>query len=57
MKKIVYMFVASAAISLGSCGNRSQNLSINYDSIPQVEKFIDSLSNAIDSVKTDSIIQ
>ena len=57
MKKFLFMFIAIAAISFASCGNRSQNLSIDNDSIPEIEKFIDSLSNAIDSVNTDSIIQ
>ena len=52
MKKLVFMFVAFAAISFASCGNKTDNNAATTDS-DSVSK-VDSLN---DSVKTDSATQ
>ncbi len=52
MKKLVLMFVAIAAISFASCGNKAQAVEeeITEDSIEAVED-----STACDSIACDSI--
>ena len=45
MKKLVFMFVAVAAISFASCGNKAQ---------APVEETVDSIAEVVDSV-VDSI--
>lgn len=50
MKKLVFMFVAFAAISLASCGNK-QNAAANADSTATDTAAVDS---AADSTATDS---
>ena len=52
MKKLVFMFVAVAAISFASCGNKTaQAEAVDSDSIAVV----DSVENVADSVATDSV--
>ena len=50
MKKLVFMFVAVAAISFASCGNKAQ---------APVEEAVDSIAEVVDSVvdslATDSV--
>ncbi len=54
MKKLVFMFVAVAAISFASCGNKAQAPVQGNDTIPEVVE--DSLNDSIqnDSVQNDS---
>ena len=50
MKKLVFMFVALAAISFASCGNKAQtNTTNDSDSVPAAT---DSAKTATDSAKT-----
>jgi ABC-type oligopeptide transport system substrate-binding subunit len=50
MKKLVFMFVAVAAISFASCGNKTaQAEAVDSDSIAAVD------SAEVDSVATDSV--
>ena len=52
MKKLVLMFVAVAAISFASCGNKTQQAeAVDSDSIAVV----DSADSVADSVATDSV--
>lgn len=53
MKKLVFMFVAIAAISFASCGNKAQNAEVDTDSVAAVDSVADSTS--VDSVATDSV--
>jgi predicted small secreted protein len=53
MKKLVFMFVAVAAISFASCGNKAQAPVQDTDSIAEVvDSVVDSL--AADTVAVDS---
>ena len=52
MKKLVFMFVAVAAISFASCGNKAQQAPVDTDSIAEVS---DSMVN--DSLSNDSIVE
>ena len=53
MKKLVFMFVAVAAISFASCGNKAQQAPVDTDSIAEVvDSVVDSM--AVDSVAADS---
>ena len=56
MKKLVFMFVAVAAISFASCGNKAQApVEEAVDSIAEVvDSVIDSV--AVDSVAADSVV-
>ena len=56
MKKLVFMFVAVAAISFASCGNKAQApVEETVDSIAEVvDSVVDSL--AADSVVADSVV-
>ena len=55
MKKLVFMFfVAVAAISFASCGNKAQQAPVDTDSIAEVvDSVVDSM--AVDSVAADSV--
>ena len=63
MKKLVFMFVAFAAISFASCGNKTDNnaATIDSDSVSKVDSLNDSVKHdgttAGDSVKNDSATQ
>ena len=50
MKKLVFMFVAVAAISFASCGQQAQQTPVDVDTIPEVTD--DSLVS--DSLTSDS---
>ena len=54
MKKLVFMFVAVAAISFASCGNQAQQAApVDTDSIEEVvDSVIDTL--AVDTVAADT---
>jgi hypothetical protein len=57
MKKLVLMFVAVAAISFASCGNKTQQAeAVDSDSIAVVDS-ADSVADsaAVDSAATDSV--
>ena len=57
MKKLVLMFVAVAAISFASCGNKTQQaVAVDSDSIAVVDS-ADSVADsaAVDSAATDSV--
>ena len=56
MKKLVFMFVAVAAISFSSCGNKAQApVEEAVDSIAEVvDSIVDSV--AVDSVAADSVV-
>ena len=49
MKKLVFMFVAVAAISFASCGNKAQAPAQEVDSIAEV---VDSIA---DSIAADTV--
>jgi hypothetical protein len=49
MKKLVFMFVAVAAISFASCGNQAQPAQVDTDSIEEV------VDSVVDSVATDTV--
>ena len=56
MKKLVFMFVAIAAISFASCGNKTAQISASADSdTAQVDTTAAVDSAAIDSAATDSV--
>ncbi len=46
MKKLVFLFVAFAAVSFASCGNKAQS----------TEETTDSVAVATDSVASDSVV-
>ena len=49
MKKLVFMFVAVAAISFASCGNKTEQAApVDADSIEEV------VDSVVDSLATDS---
>ena len=54
MKKLVLMFVAIAAISFASCGNKTAAPAANADSDTVAVDSMASDSMAVDSVATDS---
>ena len=55
MKKLVFMFVAVAAISFASCGNQAQPAQVDTDSIEEVVySVVDSV--AVDSAAVDSTV-
>lgn len=60
MKKLVFMFVAVAAISFASCGNKTEQAApVDSDSVAVVDSAaVDSCSGdsaACDSAKCDSV--
>ena len=56
MKKLVFMFVAVAAISFASCGNKTaQADAVDSDSIAAVDSVVAD-SAAADSVAADSTV-
>ena len=54
MKKLVFMFVAIAAISFASCGNKTAAPAANADSDTVAVDSMASDSMAVDSVAADS---
>ncbi len=54
MKKLAFMFVAFAAISFASCGNKTQQAEVAADSDSGV---VDSVAiETVDSVAADSVV-
>lgn len=56
MKKLVLMFVAIAAISFASCGNKTAAPAANADSDTVAVDSMASDSMAVDSVAADSAV-
>ena len=61
MKKLVFLFVAFAAVSFASCGNKAANSEVasDSDSVAVVEEaapVVDSAAVACDSVASDSAV-
>ena len=54
MKKLVFMFVAVAAISFASCGNQAQPAQVDTDSIEEVVDTVAADSVAADTVAADT---
>lgn len=55
MKKLVFMFVAMAAISFASCGNKTEQApAVDSDTVA-VDSVVDSV--AVDSAATDSVAE
>ena len=56
MKKLVFMFVAVAAISFASCGNQAQQAAAQVDT-DSIEEVVDSVvdSIAVDSAAADTV--
>ena len=53
MKKLVFMFVAVAAISFASCGQQAQQAPVDVDTVEEVvDSVIDSV--AVDTVAADT---
>lgn len=60
MKKLVFLFVAFAAVSFASCGNKAANteVSTETDSVAVVKEaapVVDSAAVVADTVATDSV--
>lgn len=60
MKKLVFLFVAFAAVSFASCGNKAANTEVGTetDSVAVVEEaapVVDSAAVVADTVATDSV--
>lgn len=53
MKKLVLMFVAIAAISFASCGNKTEQAPAQDTDTVAVDSLVDSLD--VDSVEADSV--
>jgi len=49
MKKLVFMFVAVAAISFASCGQQAQQAPVDTDTIEEV------VDSVVDSLTTDTV--
>lgn len=59
MKKLVFLFVAFAAVSFASCGNKAANSEANVDSTATVVEEATPVvadSAAVDSAATDSAV-
>lgn len=54
MKKLVFMFAAIVAVSFASCGNKTQNVEVDADSVEVVEEVVDTV--AADTVAADSVV-
>ena len=58
MKKLVFLFVAFAAISFASCGNLAANTEANVDStattVEEVAPVATDSASVVDSAATDS---
>ena len=56
MKKLVFMFVAVAAISFASCGNKAQ--ATVEEAVDSIAEVVDSIVDrvAVDSVAADSVV-
>lgn len=54
MKKLVFMFAAIVAVSFASCGNKTQNVEVDTDSVEVVDTVeVDTV--AADTVAVDSV--
>ncbi len=54
MKKLVFMFVAFAAVSLASCGNKAANTEATVDSDSIAAATVEEAAPVIDSAAIDS---
>ena len=55
MKKLVFMFVAVAAISFASCGQQAQPAQVETDTIEEVVDSVLTDSVAADTVAADTV--
>ena len=55
MKKLVFMFVAVAAISFASCGQQAQPAEVETDTIEEVVDSVLADSVAADTVAADTV--
>lgn len=55
MKKLVFMFVALAAISFASCGNKAQSTTTNDSDSVSMTDSANQDSTQTDSATTDSV--
>ena len=55
MKKLVFMFVAVAAISFASCGQQAQPAQVETDTIEEVVDSVLADSVAADTVAADTV--
>ena len=55
MKKLVFMFVAVAAISFASCGQQAQPAQVDTDTIEEVVDSVLADSVAADTVAADTV--
>ena len=56
MKKLVFMFVAVAAISFASCGNQAQPAEVDVDStLEAVDSVVDSLVDSTAAVVDSTV--
>ena len=56
MKKIIFAFVAFAAISMTSCGNKTTDSSNDSDSVVMADSLRNSDSASVDTVPADSVV-
>ena len=45
MKKLVFLFVAFAAVSFASCGNKAANTEVATDSVEEATPVVDSTAS------------
>lgn len=60
MKKLVFMFVAVAAISFASCGNKTQVAPVDSDTVAIADSAVDSIatdSAAVDSAAVEEVAE
>ena len=60
-KKLVFLFVAFAAVSFASCGNKAQSTeettdSVAVETVEEAAPVVDSAAVATDSVASDSVV-
>lgn len=56
MKKIIFAFVAFAAISMTSCSNKTTDSSNDSDSVVMADSLRNSDSASVDTVPADSVV-
>ena len=61
MKKLVFLFVAFAAVSFASCGNKAANTetaadSAAFETVEEAAPVVDSTAVAADSTAADSAV-
>ena len=54
MKKLVFLFVAFAAVSFASCGNKAANNESTVETVEEAAPVVDSTAVVADSAAVDS---